>query len=216
MIETGLRAKLKLANGKVLTSDHGLLHYFVSFDANGEFLGIDVVRDRGGHAAFDSDVWCEASNGGLRHSIPRLRTYPGPRAPGPHSHADHRHTPRPPPLSSPPSNQYRFMRVARPVSERQELLAHHHEVAECEDPASARVAEPTRGLEEHPGEESGVIWTGPHRICDSYAGARSVTSSSGANKANEKMLMKGWPTSRHSNPGVTSQELRHPRLSSRS
>ena len=56
-----MRAKLKLANGKVLTSDHGLLHYFVSFDANGEFLGIDVVRDRGGHPAFDSDVWCEAA-----------------------------------------------------------------------------------------------------------------------------------------------------------
>ena len=61
VIETGLRARLKLANGKVLTSDHGLLHYLVSFDANGEFLGIDVVRDRGGHPAFDSDVWCEAA-----------------------------------------------------------------------------------------------------------------------------------------------------------
>jgi hypothetical protein len=61
VIETGLRAKLKLANGKVLTSDHGLLHYFVSFDANGEFLGVDVVRDRGGHPAFGSDVWCEAA-----------------------------------------------------------------------------------------------------------------------------------------------------------
>ena len=61
VIETGLRAKLKLANGKVLTSDHGLLHYLVSFDANGEFLGIDVVRDRGGHPAFESDVWCEAA-----------------------------------------------------------------------------------------------------------------------------------------------------------
>ena len=61
VIETGLRAKLKLANGKVLTSDHGLLHYLVSFDANGEFLGIEVVRDRGGHPAFQSDVWCEAA-----------------------------------------------------------------------------------------------------------------------------------------------------------
>jgi hypothetical protein len=61
VIETGLRAKLRLANGKVLTSDHGLLHYFVSFDANGEFLGVDVVRDRGGHPAFGSDVWCEAA-----------------------------------------------------------------------------------------------------------------------------------------------------------
>jgi hypothetical protein len=61
VIETGLRAKLKLANGKVLTSDHGLLHYLVSFDADGNFLGIDVLRDRGGHPAFASDVWCEAA-----------------------------------------------------------------------------------------------------------------------------------------------------------
>ena len=61
VIETGLRAKLKLANGKVLTGDHGLLHYVVSFDAEGEFLGIDLLRDRGGHPAFDSDVWCEAA-----------------------------------------------------------------------------------------------------------------------------------------------------------
>ena len=61
VIETGLRAKLKLANGRVLTSDHGLLHYLVSFDADGEFLGVEVVRDRGGHPAFLSDVWCEAA-----------------------------------------------------------------------------------------------------------------------------------------------------------
>ena len=61
MIETGLRARLKLADGRVLTSDHGLLHYFVSFDANGEFLGVEVVRDRGGHPAFGSDRWCEAA-----------------------------------------------------------------------------------------------------------------------------------------------------------
>jgi hypothetical protein len=54
VIETELRAKLKLANAKALTSDPGLLHYLVSFDANGEFLGIDVVRDRGGHPAFQA------------------------------------------------------------------------------------------------------------------------------------------------------------------
>ena len=61
VIETGLRAKLKLANGKVLTTDHGLLHYLVHFDAEGEFLGIEVLRERGGHPAFLSDVWCEAA-----------------------------------------------------------------------------------------------------------------------------------------------------------
>ena len=61
VVETGLRAKLKLANGRVLTSDHGLLHFLVSFDAEGEIVGIEVVRDRGGHPAFQSLVWCEAA-----------------------------------------------------------------------------------------------------------------------------------------------------------
>ncbi|HEY5821710.1 MAG TPA: hypothetical protein VIT20_07030 [Propionibacteriaceae bacterium] len=61
VVENGLRGKLKLANGRVLTSDHGLLNYFVSFDADGEFLGVDVVRDSGGHPAFLSDVFCGAA-----------------------------------------------------------------------------------------------------------------------------------------------------------
>ena len=61
VIETGLRAKLKLANGKVLTADHGLLHYLVNFDAAGEFLGIEVLRERGAHPAFQTVVWCEAA-----------------------------------------------------------------------------------------------------------------------------------------------------------
>jgi len=61
VIETGLRAKLKLADGGVITSDHGLLHYLISFDAAGQFLGVEVVRDRGGHPAYQSDVWCEAA-----------------------------------------------------------------------------------------------------------------------------------------------------------
>jgi hypothetical protein len=61
VIETGLRAKLKLANGEVLTTDHGLLHYLISFDASGEVVDIEIVRDRGGHPAFNSDVWCEAA-----------------------------------------------------------------------------------------------------------------------------------------------------------
>jgi hypothetical protein len=61
VIETGLRAKLKLANGKVLTSDHGLLHFLLFLDAEGEFLRVEVLRDRGGHPAFDSPVWCEAA-----------------------------------------------------------------------------------------------------------------------------------------------------------
>jgi hypothetical protein len=61
IVETGLRARLKLPNGGVLTSDHGLLHYVISFDENEEVVGVEVLRDRGGHPAFESDVLCEAA-----------------------------------------------------------------------------------------------------------------------------------------------------------
>lgn len=71
VIETGLRANLKLANGRVLTSDHGLLHYLISFDENGNFLDVEVLRDRGGHPAFLDDVLCEAATAAF--GIP----YPG-------------------------------------------------------------------------------------------------------------------------------------------
>lgn len=58
-IETGLRAKLKLQGGGVLVSDHGLLEYRVMFDEEtGEFLGIDVLRDQGGHPTFANELWC--------------------------------------------------------------------------------------------------------------------------------------------------------------
>lgn len=59
--DAGLRVKLKLADGKVLTADHGLLHFLVNFDAEGDFLGIEVLHESGGHPAFQSDVACEAA-----------------------------------------------------------------------------------------------------------------------------------------------------------
>lgn len=58
-IEPGLRAKLKLAHGRVLTRDAGLLAYEVSFDADDEVVGFELLVDRGSHEAFFSDVWCE-------------------------------------------------------------------------------------------------------------------------------------------------------------
>ena len=61
VVENGLRARLKLPNGRVLTTDHGLLHYLISFDENDEVVDVDVLRDRGGHPAFDSDVFCEVA-----------------------------------------------------------------------------------------------------------------------------------------------------------
>jgi hypothetical protein len=60
-VENGLRAKLKLANGRVLTHDSGQLVYEVSFDADNNFVGIEVISVHGPHPAFESDVWCDAA-----------------------------------------------------------------------------------------------------------------------------------------------------------
>ena len=59
--EKGLRAKLKLANGGVLTRDAGSITYEASFDENDEFIGVTVIDVNGPHAGFDSSVWCDAA-----------------------------------------------------------------------------------------------------------------------------------------------------------
>jgi hypothetical protein len=63
VVETGLRAKLKLPRGGVLTSDHGFLHYLISFDEEDNFVGIELLDERGGHPAFTTGggAWCEAA-----------------------------------------------------------------------------------------------------------------------------------------------------------
>lgn len=58
-VENGLRAKLKLPNGGVLTRDAGSLTYRISFDAADNFTGLEIVSVHGPHPAFDSPVWCE-------------------------------------------------------------------------------------------------------------------------------------------------------------
>jgi hypothetical protein len=60
-VENGLRAKLKLSKGRVLTHDAGSLGYTVSFDADDNVVGLDVLFVRGPHPAFESDVWCDAA-----------------------------------------------------------------------------------------------------------------------------------------------------------
>jgi hypothetical protein len=60
-VENGLRAKLKLANGGVLTHDAGQLIYEVSFDEDGNFIGLEVISVHGPHPAFVSDIWCESA-----------------------------------------------------------------------------------------------------------------------------------------------------------
>jgi len=49
---------IKLANGPVLTRDAGTIVYRVSFDANGDFAGLEVVADRGDHPGFYDDRFC--------------------------------------------------------------------------------------------------------------------------------------------------------------
>jgi hypothetical protein len=60
VVETGIRAALRVPGQGMLTLDHGLLRYLVSFDENGDFVSVEVLKDAGGHPAFDSDVFCDA------------------------------------------------------------------------------------------------------------------------------------------------------------
>ena len=60
-VEKGLRGKLKLPNGRVLTRDAGQIVYDVSFDEDDEVTGLEVISVSGPHPAFESDAWCEAA-----------------------------------------------------------------------------------------------------------------------------------------------------------
>lgn len=68
-VERGLRARLKLENGRVLIRDAGVIIYRVSFDAEGEFIGIEILDVRGPHPAFDSDEWCDAATAALSITV---------------------------------------------------------------------------------------------------------------------------------------------------
>ena len=56
--ENGLKATLKLANGRLLTRDAGSLTYRVTFDANDDFLDFALVSMRGPHPGFEEDLFC--------------------------------------------------------------------------------------------------------------------------------------------------------------
>jgi hypothetical protein len=70
VVETGIRAALRVPGQGVLTLDHGFLSYLVSFDENGDVLSVEVLKDAGGHPAFDSDVFCEAAIDALGIPVP--------------------------------------------------------------------------------------------------------------------------------------------------
>lgn len=55
----GLKATLKLANGRVLTRDAGSVTFRVTVnDMTGEVLGFELVSMRGPHPGFEEDLFC--------------------------------------------------------------------------------------------------------------------------------------------------------------
>jgi hypothetical protein len=56
--ENGLKATLKLANGRVLTRDAGSLTYRVSFDAADNEVGFELVDMNGPHPGFVEENFC--------------------------------------------------------------------------------------------------------------------------------------------------------------
>jgi hypothetical protein len=59
--ETGLRAFLRVPGEGAVTLDHGFLQFLATFDENGDFVGLEVLREAGGHPAFQSEVFCDAA-----------------------------------------------------------------------------------------------------------------------------------------------------------
>jgi hypothetical protein len=57
-IERGLKATLKLANGRLLTRDAGSLTYRVSFDAADNEVGFELVDMNGPHPGFVEENFC--------------------------------------------------------------------------------------------------------------------------------------------------------------
>jgi hypothetical protein len=59
--ENGLRAFLKAPGIGRVTRDAGDLQYLTFWGADHEFLGLDVVHDKGNHPDFYEPVWCSAA-----------------------------------------------------------------------------------------------------------------------------------------------------------
>lgn len=68
--ESGIRSKARIPGQGVVTTDHGLLSYTVTFVPNPDYPGpgqeplmisdVTVTKDAGGHPDFYDFVWCEA------------------------------------------------------------------------------------------------------------------------------------------------------------
>jgi hypothetical protein len=67
---TGLRAFLLVPGEGAVTLDHGFLRFLAIFDENGEFVGLEVLKEAGGHPAFQSEVFCDAAVAALGIPVP--------------------------------------------------------------------------------------------------------------------------------------------------
>ena len=69
-VDTGLRSFLRVPGEGAVTLDHGYLEYLVTFDENGEFVDVEVLKDAGGHPDFYEPVFCEAAVAALGIPMP--------------------------------------------------------------------------------------------------------------------------------------------------
>ena len=60
-VATGLRAFLLVPGEGPVSLDHGFIEFLVTFDENGEFVGVEVLKDAGGHPAFQSELFCDVA-----------------------------------------------------------------------------------------------------------------------------------------------------------
>jgi hypothetical protein len=60
-VATGLRSFLLVPGEGPVSLDRGFIEFLVTFDENGEFVGVDVLKDAGGHPAFNSELFCDVA-----------------------------------------------------------------------------------------------------------------------------------------------------------
>ena len=60
-VATGLRSLLLVPGEGAVTLDHGFLEFLLIFDESGEFVGVEVLKDAGGHPGFQSELFCDVA-----------------------------------------------------------------------------------------------------------------------------------------------------------
>jgi hypothetical protein len=59
-ISNGLRSQIKVPGGGVVLADVGTFRVITSFDANGDVVDVQVLKDAGHHEQFASSAFCDA------------------------------------------------------------------------------------------------------------------------------------------------------------